>query len=225
MTRKFSSWRAGALLYLPWLAVGAFCAWPVWPVPVNALGVVLLLLGAATLLFFRDPPRRVPPGDGVAVAPADGLVVAIEDLADSPHYDGPCKRVSIFLSLFNVHINRAPCDGEVTGVDFRPGRFLNAMKRASGQLNESCTLRMRTPNGPVTVRQVAGLIARTIVCRAAPGDHLTRGEKFGMIKFGSRTELYLPPGAEVCVRERENVRAGASIVARFHVPDHVETEE
>jgi phosphatidylserine decarboxylase len=225
LNQPFSSWRAGIVLYLPWLVVGAFCAWPAWPLPVNVLGALFLVLGIATLLFFRDPPRRIPSDPSVLVAPADGRIVAVEDLADAPYYDGACRRVSIFLSLFNVHINRAPCAAEVIRVDFRPGSFLNAMRADSSEENESNTLRLATPCGPVTVRQVSGLIARTIVCRAAPGDLLTKGEKFGMIKFGSRTELYLPEGTEVCVAERENVRAGASVIARFHDAHPHEAQE
>jgi len=171
--------------------------------------------GLFALFFFRDPSRRVTAGVDEVVAPADGTVVAVEDLNETPYYAGPCRRVAIFLSLFSVHVNRAPTDGTVREVTYKQGRFKAAMKSETSDCNESNTIRLDCPQGPVTVRQIAGVVARRIVCRCAPGDALAKGEKFGMIKFGSRTELYLPPDTEVCVKAKDKARAGTTILARF----------
>jgi len=179
------------------------------------IGAAILLLAVFTLFFFRDPRRRIPAEAGVVVSPADGTVVGIEDLPSTPHYDGPCKRISIFLSVFNVHVNRAPFDGVVEAITYKPGEFKNAMRADTTDVNESNTVRMRTDRGAMTVRQISGLIARRIVCKVEVGENLAKGEKFGMIKFGSRTELYLPTNAEICVKMKDKVQGGATIVARF----------
>ena len=180
-----------------------------------AISLFVLACGLFTLYFFRDPVRVITRVAGEIVSPADGTIDGIETMEDASHYDGPCVRISIFLSVFNVHINRAPFDGQIEAIQYRPGRFVNAMKSESSSLNESNTVRMITSRGPVTVRQISGAIARRIVCRRNVGDTLSRGEKFGMIKFGSRTELYLPPGTEVCVKLKDKVRGGSSVLARF----------
>lgn len=213
MSRPFSAWREGVpqvvvpiLLGLGTLAI--LIKTPYWYV-----ALPFLAAGAFALFFFRDPARRVTAGPGEIVSPADGAVVAVEDLEESPHYEGPCKRVSIFLSIFSVHVNRAPADGSVTRIEYRLGRHGNAMKAESSRVNESNAIWMDTPHGPMTVRQISGAVARRIVCVAESGENLAKGQKIGMIKFGSRTELYLPPHAEVRVAEKEKVRAGTSVVA------------
>ncbi len=212
MKRPFTSWTVGAPYYLPLLlaagiliAVGGAMLKP---------GVVFLLLGLFALNFFRDPPRRIPTEPGAVVSPADGVVTAIEDMAETEHYVGPCRRVSIFLNVFNVHINRCPADAGVVDIRYKKGKYLNAMNPESSRVNESNAIWLDSVHGPMTVRQVSGAIARRIVCMTTPGECLVRGEKFGMIKFGSRTELYLPPGTEVCVRVGEKVRGGSTTVAR-----------
>ncbi|MDZ4861769.1 MAG: phosphatidylserine decarboxylase family protein [Candidatus Hydrogenedentes bacterium] len=179
------------------------------------LGAVCFALAIFTMYFFRDPNRAVPNDPKSVVSPADGTVVGIEDMLSTPHYDGPCKRVSVFLSVFNVHINRSPFDGIVKSITYKPGKFLNAMGSNTSDLNEANTIRMQTDSGPMTVRQISGLIARRIICKAEVGEILAKGEKFGMIKFGSRTELYLPMDAEICVTLKEIVKGGESVVARF----------
>jgi phosphatidylserine decarboxylase len=213
--RPFSSWREGAGFYVPCLVAGVVLTALLWPRPSAACGLVVLAAGVFAVYFFRDPARRVTAGEGDVVAPADGVVVSIDDVDESPHFTGPCRRVAIFLSLFSVHVNRAPVEGTVREVTYKPGRFKAAMKPETSDCNESNTVRLNCPQGPVTVRQIAGVVARRIICRCAPGDALAKGEKFGMIKFGSRTELYLPPGTEVCVRVKDKVRAGTTLVARF----------
>jgi len=179
-----------------------------WPF----VAVPLLLLAAFSAWFFRDPERRVPPDPSVVVAPADGKVVEVERLP------GGELRLAIFLSILDVHVNRSPVAGRVVRVEHTPGRFLAAWKPETRDVNERNEVVLETERGPVRVLQVAGLVARRIVCRAVPGDALGKGERFGMIRFGSRTELVLPPGASPAVRVGDGVRGGASVVARWEEP-------
>ncbi len=215
MKKPFSAWREGMLLYVPLLIIGVSGSAMFWGESVMVVPVCALVAGLFTLFFFRDPPRTITAIAGEAVSPADGTVVAIEDLEKTPHYDGPCKRISIFLSVFSVHVNRAPLEGTVTEIAYRPGKFKNAMRADTTDCNESNAVRMDTSHGPVTVRQISGAIARRIVCPCEVGNTLSKGEKFGMIKFGSRTELYLPPETAVRVSPKEKVRAGSTVVAHL----------
>lgn len=216
MTTPFSAWKEGAKFYAPVLTLGFAVLVLWWPAPVALFaGGPLVLAGLAIVYFFRDPLRAAQAGPHDMLSPADGTVVGIEELPQTPYYDGPCKRISIFLSVLSVHVNRAPFDGTVRKVEYRPGQFVNAMKSASSDCNEANAVWMDTAHGLVTVRQVAGWVARRIVCKTAPGGMLARGERFGMIRFGSRTELYVPVDTEVCVTLRDAVRGGLSVVARF----------
>lgn len=170
--------------------------------------------------FFRDPPRRVPSEPGLVVAPADGLVVEVEELDHLEGFDGRVLKIGIFLSILNVHINRSPLEGRVIELRYLPGKFFNAMRPRSAGENEQLWLTLEEQSRPhrrVLVKQIAGAIARRIVCEARPGEVLNRGQKFGMIKFGSRTELYLPvePGLQTTTRVGDRVRAGVSVLARF----------
>jgi phosphatidylserine decarboxylase len=201
--------------------------------PLVAVIVVLLLLGQPwcwiaivplvllvwLISFFRDPPRRIPDEPQVIVAPADGLVV---DITPLPHYDfigGPAVRIGIFLSIFNVHINRAPLAGRVVELHYHPGEFLNAMRPESAERNEFMWIGFEQTEPPVrrfAVRQISGMLARRIVCTLQPGQTVTKGEKFGMIKLGSRTELILPADAvEIVTKVGDSIRAGSHIVARW----------
>ncbi len=179
-----------------------------------------LLVTVALLMFYRDPPRRISPGDDVLLAPADGKIMRIEPTYHPDGDDGSSElRIVIFLSVFNVHINRSPCAGRVTLVDYRPGEFLNALKPEATERNESNLLAIepRPPlKGPVFVRQISGVLARRVVCTARPGDHLESGERFGMIKLGSQTELRVPAdgGWRVCVEPGQSVRAGCTVLLR-----------
>jgi phosphatidylserine decarboxylase len=177
LTRPFSAWKVGAAYYAPGFALAVAClclayqghhwAW---------IGFAVFgSFGLFSLFFFRDPARVITAEAREIVSPADGTVVAVEELKETPHYHGACRRISIFLSIFSVHVNR----------------------------------------GPMTVRQITGLIARRIVCETGVGETLAKGQKFGMIKFGSRTELYLPMNAAVSVKVKDKVAAGTSLVARF----------
>jgi len=183
--------------------------------PILGLGVLLLLAGVSVMLFFRDFPRSITAAPNEVVSPADGTVVAIEELAETPHYAGACKRVSIFMSVFNAHVNRAPFEGTVRDVRYAPGRYINAMNNESSKINESNAMWLDTPKGPMTVRQISGAIARRIVCPVKPGTAIQKGEKYGMIRFGSRVELYLPSTVKIDAQLNDKVYAGTSILARF----------
>lgn len=224
MKVKFSAWREGAKFYGPVLVVGAGIAmwqpgaglgnWNAWA-GYGFWRVLALVPGLFMLIFFRDPTRTISTQPGDVVSPADGKVTSVETLASSPWFSGSCQRISIFLSVFNVHVNRSPAEGKILKIEHRPGLFKNAMAADSGEVNEANALWLETAHGPMTVRQIAGLIARRIVCPAQVGEALAKGERFGMIRFGSRTELYLPATAEISVRPGDTVQGGSSVVARF----------
>jgi phosphatidylserine decarboxylase len=156
------------------------------------------------------------------LSPADGVVSAIEEVEEHESAGGPATIVRIFLSVLDVHVNRAPCDAQVVAVRHRPGKYLNAQTEESARVNESNLITLRLDDGAtIGVRQVAGMIARRIVCPLAPGDRLARGQKFGMIKFGSTTELIVPrsPGLVVHVQKGERVRGGLTqILTRGEAP-------
>ena len=163
--------------------------------------------------FFRDPARNIKRQADILYSPADGRVTEVTELENHDLVGGPCHRIRIFLSLFNAHINRMPCAAEVRSVTLKPGRFLNAMKARSAEENESNTLVVAPEApfaGPMVVRQIAGMVARTIVCRAEVGKSFQAGQRFGMIKFGSGTELVVPKqdGLEVLVKVGDSVKAG-----------------
>ncbi len=203
------------MYYGPVIAVGVAMCLALRHWGCGWVGVPVVVAGFAMMLFFRDFPRTITAAPNEIVSPADGTVVAIEDLADSPHYSGASRRVSIFMSVFSVHVNRAPFDCTVKDVRYAPGKYRDARDPDSSKVNESNAIWLDTPKGPVTVRQISGAVARHIVCPVKPGTALTKGEKFGMIRFGSRVELYLPPGTEVCVGMNQKVSAGTTIMARF----------
>jgi phosphatidylserine decarboxylase len=178
-------------------------------------GTLLVLL----LYFFRDPQRAIPDAADAIVAPADGTVVDVTLLDYDDFLAGPAVRIGIFLSIFNVHINRAPLAGRVVALRYKPGEFLNALRPESADRNESMWIGFEEAAGlrrRFAVRQISGLLARRIVCPLRVEQTVTRGEKFGMIKLGSRTELNLPAeGVEVVVRRGDKVRAGSNVVARW----------
>lgn len=214
--RPFSAWREGAAMYGIPIVLGCVLILAGFSfTPGIALGGLVLAYGLFTVFFFRDPNRTIPADENVVVGPADGTVVLIDEPVDSPYYDGSCKRVAIFLSLFNVHVNRAPFAATVLDTSHQPGGYLNAATVEAGEQNEAMTIRLETDRGPMTVRQIAGLVARRIVCPLQPGDALSKGERFGMIKYGSRTELFLPVEAEICVKIGDKVRGGSTILAKF----------
>ncbi len=211
-----------ALLAL-WLAgPGDNIAWPLLAAGWLAVAT-LAVIGSLIVWFFRDPPRRVPADIDLVVSPADGKVVAIDDIEDDDFVGGPAVRIGIFLSIFNVHINRAPVTGRVVGVRYKPGKYLNALRPESARENEQLSVRMQETAAPYrrfVVRQITGAIARRIVCWLKPGDELARGEQFGMIKLGSRTELILPrDGLTIHAKIGDKVKAGRSVLAAYTAND------
>lgn len=179
-----------------------------------ALGIVLTLIALAVTGFFRDPERQAPTGEGLVVAPADGKVVSVADAKSA--FPGSAKRVSIFLSPLDVHINRTPVAGTIEKVSYQHGKFLAAYKDEASQRNEQNALTIVDSAGRTFgVVQIAGVLARRIVCRAKAGDRLARGERFGLIMFGSRTDTYLPENCRIEVAEGQRVKGGETVLARF----------
>lgn len=198
-------------------------------VPLAAVTILLFALGwpklayfalAATLFvvfFFRDPERVVPAGEGLIVAPADGKVVKIDPAYQMDEYPGGAVGVSIFLSVFNVHVQRAPLEGNVLRKVYNKGKFLAAWDHKASMDNEQTLITMDTPAGVIGVKQIAGLIARRIVNWTSAGQRLGSGERFGLIRFGSRVDLIMKPGVEVTVKVGDRVTAGETVMARFKV--------
>lgn len=180
----------------------------------------LAVLWLFTVAFFRDPHRVIPTGPGLLVSPADGRVTEVTRLDRCDGIDGPALRIGIFLSIFNVHVNRAPCGGRVVRTQYQPGEFLDARHPESGIRNEAMTIVLDPDDGipgPLVVRQVAGFLARRIVCRLKANSSVKRGERFGLIKFGSRTELIVPDveGLKPVVEVGDVVKGGSSVLVRF----------
>jgi phosphatidylserine decarboxylase len=182
------------------------------------LGWIGLILTAWCLYFFRDPERVVPDEAKVLVSPADGTVCAVTEAAPPAELgmgDEPRVRVSIFLSVFNVHVNRTPAAGEITGLAHVPGKFLNAAATEASEENERQLIRMTTADGhDIAYAQVAGLVARRILCDLEIGQQVGRGERFGLIRFGSRTDIYLDKGLEATVQVGQTMIGGETIIAR-----------
>jgi phosphatidylserine decarboxylase len=209
---------AVATIGLLLLSTALFVTLP-WVSPVPLLLIVFFFH------FFRDPERQIPAETGLIVAPADGRISDI-GVCDEPRFLGaPALRIGIFLSVFDVHINRAPVAGRVAYVDYRQGRFLNALRFEDCSRENECNavglVTDAVPGGRVLVRQIAGALAQRIVCACGPGTPLGRGERFGMIKFGSRTELFLPlpEGLEIRVKVGDHVKGGETVLAVVKRPD------
>ena len=204
--------------------LAAACGWLWWP-----LAIPFVVVWIWVLSFFRDPRRVRTYAPGEVCSAADGTVTEIAELDHYEGFDGPAIRIGVFLSLFNVHVNRSPCSGVVRLTTYKNGEFRDARDPLSGERNEAMTI-VLDPDpplpGPVVVRQVAGLVARRIICHAQPGDHLAIGERFGLIKFGSRTEVIMPRTAqtEINVRPGDKVRGGLTILAHQPVAAHAPDE-
>lgn len=164
------------------------------------------------LYFFRDPERIAPEGDNIFVSPADGKVILIKNVREDQHLKSDAIEVSIFMSPLNVHVNRAPCDGVVESVVHTSGKFLSAFKHEASLQNENIAMLLNTKHGKVLVRQVAGFVARRAVCRVKPGDTLKKGQRYGIIKFSSRLDVYLPKDADIKVKLGDKVKAGETII-------------
>lgn len=174
--------------------------------------ILPFLLAAFFLWFFRDPRRTIPSGEGLVVSPADGKITEVARI-HTPN--GEQQRISIFLSVFNVHVNRSPVAGRITRVQYQKGLYLNAMDPASAEKNEQNTVVVQADQGyEITFKQIAGLLARRIVFKKKIGDRVERGDRVGLIKFGSRTDILMPPDFEVLVQVGQKVSGGSTVLAR-----------
>ncbi|HUW63427.1 MAG TPA: phosphatidylserine decarboxylase family protein [Spirochaetia bacterium] len=186
-----------AYYFYPWLAV---------------IPAVLFLFIA---YFFRNPKRAVTATEGQILSPADGVIREIKAVADDPFMGGPAVRLSIFLSIFNVHLNRSPVTGRVFLRHYRPGKYIPAFKSHASEVNERNLVGIESSAGPILVTQITGFLARRIVCWAKPGDFLQQGQLFGLIKFGSCTELVLPSHVVLTVQRGQKVKGGVTVVGRL----------
>ncbi|MBZ5530205.1 MAG: phosphatidylserine decarboxylase family protein [Acidobacteriia bacterium] len=202
--------RDGIYYALGMLVVAAFLCW----LGVPWLAGLPLLLAAFFLWFFRDPERVIPSEAGLIVSPADGKVT---DVSSTQLSGNPATRISIFLNVFDVHVNRSPVSGVIKDVVYRKGKFLNAMDATSAEANEQTIITVQAENMTVVFKQIAGLIARRIVFNHKAGDRLLRGQRVGLIKFGSRTDVIFPSPAELRVKIGDRVKGGSSVLARVSV--------
>jgi phosphatidylserine decarboxylase len=175
-------------------------------------GAAALVIALFVLFFFRDPERTVPPEKDVVVSPADGRVIVIKDVYEPDYLKQDVKQISIFLSVFNVHVNRAPCGGSVEAVKYNPGKFHVASADKASLDNEQTAMVITSGKKKILVKQIAGLIARRIVCYARPGDTIKTGERYGLIRFGSRVDLFLPKDSELRVRVGDRIKGGRDII-------------
>lgn len=193
-----------------WAILGLLLAFRVWPAALAWLPIAVWVTA-----FFRDPARPGPRGDRLVIAPADGLVVSVREIHEPDFLGGTARRISIFMNVFDVHVNRYPVDGAVAFRRYVPGRFLNAAGEKASLENEQCSIGLETAHGRVLVRQIAGLVARRIVTDHQPGHAARQGARMGLIRFGSRVDVFLPAGAVPAVREGERTRAGQTVIAEW----------
>lgn len=175
-----------------------------------------LVFGLFSIWFFRDPEREVPFHSNAIVSPADGTVIKIENVKDNKYLMGEAKKISIFMSIFNVHVNRIPFDGVVEEVRYNPGKFLVASRDKASDVNEQNAVVINSDGkGKIAFVQIAGFVARRIVCHLNKGDRVSRGARFGMIRFGSRLDVYLTQNVQISVRTGDKVKAGKTILGYF----------
>lgn len=198
----FIGWKAGSGKILLYAICSASC--------------LFLVITFFMAFFFRDPERNVPGGEGLFVSPADGRVMLIKDVFEKDYLKADTKEISIFMSPLNVHVNRAPCEGKVRVVKYSPGKYMAAYKDESSIKNENIVMVLEGKQGSVLVRQVAGFLARRAVCRSKVGDLLARGERYGIIKFSSRLDVYLPKDSEIKVKIGDKVKAGETVLSSLH---------
>jgi phosphatidylserine decarboxylase len=198
--------KEGYYFGLPPLALGAAALFFRW----TLAGAMLLCLAAFIFYFFRDPERIIPPDPGAIVSPADGRVVVVTDEENAGR---PGKRISIFLAIWNVHVNRSPAAGTISKMNYCPGKFSAAMRESASADNEQNVITLATESGEITFKQIAGLIARRVVCWKKTGDRVARGERIGLVRFGSRADLWLPRDSELLVKVGDHVAGGSSVVA------------
>jgi len=200
--------KEGYTFGLPLLVLGGVFYLLHW----NVAAVVLMLLALFVFSFFRDPERVIPTEAGALVSPGDGRVVVV---TDEEHEGRAGKRVSIFLAVWNVHVNRSPAAGTIAKMEYRPGKFLAAMLERASLENEQNVFTLSTAAGEIVFKQIAGLIARRVVSWKKVGEKVARGERIGLVRFGSRVDLWVPKDAEILVKVGENVKGGSSVLARW----------
>ncbi len=189
------------------------------------MSAVFALLTVFTVFFFRDPDRSFEPEPGILVAPADGKVLAVEEIGFHEYVGGDAIKISIFLSVFDIHVNRVPADGAVEYVKYIPGEFHMAFVDKASELNEQTEIGIRTASGhKVVVKQIAGLIARRIVCCLTEGMEVVAGDRFGLIRFGSRTELFVPVGTDIQIKAGQRVKGSETVMGFLPPSPALETE-
>jgi phosphatidylserine decarboxylase len=200
--------KEGYYFGLPLLVLGGAAYLAQWTIA----AIVLVCLAIFVFSFFRDPERVIPAEPGAIVSPGDGRVVVVTDEEDAGR---PGKRISIFLAVWNVHVNRAPAAGVITKMEYRPGKFLAAMRERASMENEQNVFTLSTDAGEMVFKQIAGLIARRVVSWKKEGERVARGERIGLVRFGSRVDVWVPKDAEILVKLGENVKGGSSVLARW----------
>lgn len=194
---SIGSWVSGN----PWLSIATIFSW---------------LFVIFSCYFFRDPERQIPMGENNIVSPADGKIISIEEVTEPEFFQGRVNRISIFLSVFNVHVNRVPMSGRVVHFDYRQGKFFPAFKEKASLDNEQTVIGIENSQCKLLFKQIAGIIARRIVCHVREGRKVTKGERFGMIKFGSRVDIFLPLEVQITVKLNQYVAGGSSIIGIIH---------
>src|SRR5579864_4761832 len=200
--------KEGYYFGLPLLLLGAVAYLAQWTI----VAVVLVCLALFVFSFFRDPNRVIPVEPGAIVSPGDGRVVVVTDEEDAGRQG---KRISVFLAVWNVHVNRAPAAGVITKLEYRPGKFLAAMRERASVENEQNVFTLSTDAGEMVFKQIAGLIARRVVSWKKQGERVARGERIGLVRFGSRVDVWVPKEAEIVAKLGDNVKGGSSVLAKW----------
>jgi phosphatidylserine decarboxylase len=199
---------------LPFIYTSAFLTLVFAISGMNCLTMTMVFITICIVLFFRDPDRITPNQDNAVISPADGKVIKAEVIESSPYLDTPCIKISIFMTVFNVHVNRMPCSGEVTDILYHPGKFVSANLDKASESNERNAIIVKLEKGQsMAVVQIAGLIARRIISQVQVGDTVKKGQRFGMICFGSRLDVYLPKTSQINVLVGDHVKSGSSVLA------------
>jgi phosphatidylserine decarboxylase len=210
--------KEGYYFGLPLLVLAGVAYLLQWP----TAAIVSVCLALFVFSFFRDPDRVIPQEAGAVVSPADGRVVVVTEEENAGR---PGKRISIFLAIWNVHVNRAPADGVISRLEYKPGKFLAAMREEASLANEQNVFTLSTDIGEMVFKQIAGLIARRVVSWKKSGERVARGERIGLVRFGSRADVWLPKGAEILVKVGDNVKGGSSVLAKWQAPRIVASSE
>lgn len=201
---------------IPFVGIAAFATAVFALLGIAVLALPGLLATLFICYFFRDPDRVTPVLEGGVVSPADGKVIRVERLENTHFAEGPCRKISIFMSIFNVHVNRIPFDGRITKIEYYPGKFFSANLDKASRFNEHNAVYLETGKGQaLCFVQIAGLVARRIICRIQEGDAVARGQRFGLICFGSRLDVYLPVDAQITVTVGDMVSAGTSLIGEL----------